>query len=130
MEDSVFTRIMKKELPAEFIYEDDTVFAILNRFPNIEGETLVIPKKQVPYLFDLDDDMYRHLMDVTKTIAKTLDTTFGALRTCVVVEGFDVPHVHIRLYPVTKPKLELGQGLEATDDYLATVAAKIRTTLA
>ena len=97
MEDTVFTKIIKRELPAEILYEDDTVIVILNRFPNTEGETLVITKEQLPYFVDLSPTTYAHLMKITQDMARALDTTFSTLRTCVVIEGFDVPHVHVRL---------------------------------
>ena len=129
MEDSVFTKIIKRELPAEILYEDDTVIAILNLFPNIEGETVVITKQQVPYFADLDDKTYGQLMAVVKRLAKVLDTTFDSLRTCVVIEGFDVPHVHVRLYPVQARPLELTQGPQAGFEELKVVGDKIRANL-
>lgn len=129
MEDSVFTRIIKRELPAEILYEDDTVIAILNLFPNIEGETVVITKQQIPYFADLDIDTYGHLMAVVKRMTKALDATFESLRTCVVIEGFDVPHVHVRLYPVQKRPLELKQGPQASPEQLRATGNKIRANL-
>jgi histidine triad (HIT) family protein len=129
MEKSIFTKIIEHELPAEIIYEDEKVIVILNRFPNIEGEALVITKEQVPYVFNLDDDTYEHLMDVTKNMAKVLDRTFNSLRTCVVIEGFDVPHVHVRLYPVQEETLLLTHGPEASDEDLKRVGEKIRQNL-
>ncbi|MDB5189946.1 MAG: family hydrolase, diadenosine tetraphosphate hydrolase [Parcubacteria group bacterium] len=129
MEKTIFQKIIDRELPAEILYEDDTVIAILNRFPNIDGETLVISKTPVPYVFNLESETYIHLMEVTRKIAKVLDQTFGTLRTCVVIEGLDVPHVHVRLYPITEPHLNLIQGPEATDEHLKEVGDKIRASL-
>jgi histidine triad (HIT) family protein len=129
MSATIFTRIINRELPAEFLYEDDTVVAILNRFPNTEGETLVITKEPVSYVFDLEDRTYAHLMEVTKKIAEALDRTFDTLRTCVVIEGFDVPHVHVRLYPVMDGVLNTHSGPEASDEELARVGEKIRSNL-
>jgi len=126
MKDSIFTKIVKRELPAEVLYEDDTVIVILNRFPNIPGETLVISKRQVPYIFDLVSDEYDHLLRISKMMAHALDRTFATLRTCMVVEGFDVPHVHVRLYPVIEEHLDLSQGPEASDEELKEVGDKIR----
>ena len=129
MEDSIFTKIIKRELPAEIIYEDDLIIVILNRFPTIEGETLVITKEQVPYIFDLSEETYAHVFRVAKRMAKALDLTFSPLRTCVLVEGFEVPHVHVRLYPVTTPPLRIESGPMATDEELQVVGEKIRAAL-
>lgn len=129
MEDSIFTKIIKRELPAEIIYEDDLVIVILNRFPTIEGETLVITKEQVPYIFDLSEETYAHVFRVAKRIARALDLAFSPLRTCVLVEGFEVPHVHVRLYPVTTPPLSIASGPMATDEELKAVGEKIRAAL-
>jgi histidine triad (HIT) family protein len=130
MEDSVFTKIIKRELPAEIIYEDDLVIAILNLFPNTEGEMVVISKPQVAYFADLDDHTYSQLMAVVKRMAKVLDTTFNTLRTCVVIEGFDVPHVHVRLYPIQEGRtLELTSGPQATQEQLKRTGDKIRANL-
>lgn len=129
MEDTVFSKIIRRELPAEIIFEDDLVIVILNRFPNIEGETLVITKEPISYAFDLDEKTYCHLMDTAQKMAKTLDKTFGTLRTCLVIEGFDVPHVHVRLYPVTAGTLELKHGPEASNEELKAIGDKIRANL-
>ena len=129
MEDTIFTKIIKREIPAEILYEDDTVIVILNRFPSIEGETLVITKSPVPYIFGLDDATYAHLLKVSKNMAETLDRTFNTLRTCMVVEGFDVAHVHVRLYPVTTGMLNISQGPKASDEELRVVGDKIRANL-
>lgn len=129
MEDSVFTKIIKRELSAEIVYEDERVIAILNLFPNIEGETLVIPKEQISYFADLSDDSYLYVMRVVKKISKALDVAFSTERTCVVIEGFDVPHVHVRLYPVREGRLNLSHGPQATPEALAAAGEKIRANL-
>lgn len=129
MEDSIFTKIIKRELPGEIVYEDEMVAGILNLFPTIEGEMMVIPKEQVAYFADLDDTTYVHLMSVVKRMAKVLDEAFNTLRTCVVIEGFDVPHVHVRLYPVQTGTLEIKAGPQATQEELKVIGDKIRAHL-
>lgn len=129
MEDSVFTKIIKRELPAEILYEDDSIMVILNRFPNIQGETLVITKEQADYAFALEDATYEHLMKIAKRVAQALDQTFATKRTCMVIEGFDVPHVHVRLYPITEGTLDIRHGPMATDEELKAVGDKIRPNL-
>lgn len=129
MEKTVFMKIIDREIPAEILFEDTKAIVILNRFPNIPGETLIIPKKPLDYIFDLDDETYGHLMELTKKIARALDATFSTLRTCVVIEGFDVPHVHVRLYPVTSKHLDLTQGPAASDEELKRIGDSIRPNL-
>lgn len=130
MEDSIFTKIIKREIPAEIIYEDEHVLVIPDKFPSMDGQTLVITKRQAPYIFDLDETEYRALMDATKKIAKALDQAFETIRTCAVIEGFEVPHVHIRLYPCQTATLTLSPRREASDEELKTIAEKIRAALA
>ena len=97
---SIFTKIINREIPAAFVYEDDVCVAIIDKFPETVGKTLIIPKKQVDYIFDLDDETYQHLFEIAKKVSKALDKTFKTERTCLLVEGFEIPHVHIKLYPV------------------------------
>ncbi len=133
MEPSIFTRIIEGEIPAHFLYEDEVCVAILDAFPAIEGQTLIIPRTQVDYFADLDDTTYQHLFRVTKQITHALDTALQTARTCLVVEGFEVPHVHVKLYPFTRIDTPLGeilpQGTKADDASLAAIAEKIRTAL-
>ncbi|MEX0918078.1 MAG: HIT family protein [Candidatus Paceibacterota bacterium] len=130
---SLFSKIVKREIPAHIVYEDDVCIVILDKFPSIKGQSLVIPKAEVDYAFDLPDDIYHHLFDIAKMVAHALDTTFDTERTCLIVEGFEVPHVHIKLYPVPKGTAALGplltQGSEAPDEELAATAAELRTAI-
>ena len=130
MIDTIFTKIIKREIPAEIIYEDEHVIAIPDKFPSMEGQTLVVTKQQVAYVFDLDETAYHALMDATQKIARALDKAFSTIRTCVVIEVFEVPHVHIRLYPCKTATLTLSPRHEATDEELKAVADKIRAELA
>ena len=129
MIDTIFTKIIKREIPAEIIYEDEHVIVIPDKFPSMEGQTLVVMKQQVAYVFDLDETTYHALMDATQKIARALDKAFGAIRTCVVIEGFEVPHVHVRLYPCKAATLTLSPRREATDEELKIAADKIRAGL-
>ncbi len=130
---SIFTQIINREIPAHFLYEDEFCVAILDKFPAVKGQSLVIPKKDVDYAFDLDDDTYLHLFKTAKRIAKASDKALNAERTCLVVEGFDVPHVHIKIYPMQDTEKALGaimpEGLEANDESLAIVATQIQAAL-
>jgi len=133
MSASIFTKIINRDIPAHFLYEDDHCVVILDRFPAVKGQSLVIPKKEVDYAFDLDDDTYLHLFQVAKTIGTASDKALAAERTCLVVEGFDVPHVHIKIFPMQDTKKALGavmsEAAEATDEELAVVATQIQAAL-
>lgn len=133
MSQSIFTKIINREIPGHFIYEDDHCVAILDKFPVVKGQSLVIPKKEVDYAFDLDDDTYMHLFKTAKKIARASDEALAAKRTCLVVEGFEVPHVHIRIYPMVSTDKSLGDfmghGEEASDDELSVVATQIQGAL-
>lgn len=130
---SIFTKIINREIPGHFIYEDDFCVAILDKFPAVKGQSLIIPKKDVDYAFDLDDETYLHLFQVAKKVGKASDKALDAERTCLVVEGFDVPHVHIKIYPMQDTKTALGaimpEGKEATDEELAIVATQIQAAI-
>lgn len=100
MEDSVFTKIIKGEIPCYKIYEDDKVIAFLDVHPQMPGHVLVVPKKQVDHLWDLRDDDYEYLWRVVKKIGTHIKTVLDCPRVGVVVEGFGVPHVHVHLMPI------------------------------
>ncbi len=130
---SIFTRIIKKEILGHFVYEDDVCVAIMDAFPCIPGQTLVIPKVEVDYIFKLNEQTYDHLWKIAKRIAMALDNTFDTERTCVVVEGFEVPHVHIKLYPMPYKHPPLGsiisQGKKASDAELEEMALRVKSAL-
>ena len=130
---SIFTKIINREIPGHFIYEDEFCVAILDKFPAVKGQALIIPKKDIDYAFDLDDETYLHLFQIAKKVGKACDKALGAERTCLVVEGFDVPHVHIKIYPMQDTQKALGaimpEGKEASDEELAIVATQIQAAM-
>ncbi|MCA9360984.1 HIT family protein [Candidatus Kaiserbacteria bacterium] len=130
---SIFSKIINRELPGFFIYEDDVCVAILDISPAVPGQTLIIPKQEVDYIGRLDEDTYLHLMKISRKIAKALDQTFSTLRTCYVIEGFEVPHVHIKLYPMTSDEIPLGKilpsGQMAESDELEKIVSAIKANL-
>ena len=99
MEDSIFTKIINGEIPSHKIYEDDAVFAFLDIHPINAGHTLVVPKKQVEFLWDLDDETYQGVMAAAKKIAQHMRETLGVEYVGVQVIGVDVPHAHVHLIP-------------------------------
>lgn len=105
---TIFTKIINREIPGQFVYEDDICIVLMDKFPAVTGQTLIIPKQEVEYIFDLPEDIYHHLFDVAKKIAQASDQAFDTSRTCLAVEGFEVPHVHIKLYPMVGTDKNLG----------------------
>jgi histidine triad (HIT) family protein len=101
-DDCVFCRIVRGEIPADIIYEDKEVIAFLDNFPCVKGQTLVIPKKHVGYFIDLDDNLYKKLMAVAKRVAKAIHKVTNPVKVGVIIEGLEVDHVHIKLYPLSK----------------------------
>lgn len=104
MQDSIFTKIIKGEIPSYKIYEDDLVYAFLDIHPVQPGHTLVIPKKQIDRLEELEDETYGHLMKIVKKLMIHLRKTLGTERITLKIEGFDVPHAHVHLIPCNEAK--------------------------
>jgi histidine triad (HIT) family protein len=99
MTDSIFTKIIKGEIPAEKIYEDDQTIAFLDIHPLVPGHTLVVPKIQVDKFNDLPEKDYRALWQTVKKVADRIQHELDPTRVCIRVEGFDVPHTHVHVYP-------------------------------
>lgn len=114
---SIFTKISKREIPGLFVAEDDEFFAILDINPIAEGHTLVIPKIEVDYIFDLSPDLISRYMCFAQNVAKGIERVISCERIGLAVVGLEVPHAHIHLVPInhvgdidfTKAKLELSQ---------------------
>lgn len=114
---SIFTKIIKGEIPSYKIAEDDNYYAFLDISPLKEGHTLVVPKVEVDYIFDLDDDIYAGLMLFAKKVAKAVGKSIKCEKVGLAVIGLDVRHVHIHVIPLnsgsdldfSKPKLQLSK---------------------
>jgi histidine triad (HIT) family protein len=130
---TIFTKIINREIPGFFVYEDDVCVVLMDKFPAVTGQVMVVPKAAVAYAFDLSDETYLHICMIAKLTAQALDAVFQTERTCLVIEGFEVPHVHIKLYPMISDKEPLGAVMphqkEAGDQTLAEQAARIQMTL-
>ncbi len=96
---SIFSKIIAGEIPCYKVAENSTCFAFLDINPLSEGHTLIVPKKEVDYLFDLDNDTYLALMQFTKQVAVAIKNAVPCKRVTSVVLGFEVPHAHIHLIP-------------------------------
>ncbi len=98
---SIFTQIVKGEIPCYKIYEDEKTMAFLDIAPEAPGHTLVIPKVEVDKVYDLDEENYTALMKTVKMLAKHLDKVLGE-RTMIKIVGTDVPHTHVHLLPINE----------------------------
>lgn len=113
---TLFSRIVSGEIPSYRIYEDERYYAFLDINPLAEGHTLVIPKQETDYLFDLEDDLLAGMMVFAKKVALAIDQTMVCRRVGVAVLGLEVPHAHIHLVPLnslhdiefSRPKLKFS----------------------
>jgi histidine triad (HIT) family protein len=129
MQDSIFTKIIKGDIPSYRVYEDDRTYAFLDIHPNTPGHVLVVPKAQVEFLWDLEDNDYQAVMQTAKKVARHLKEVLSAPYVGVKVIGVDVPHAHVHLLP-----FENTQQYRSTPDQtaepdhvaLAAMAEKIR----
>jgi histidine triad (HIT) family protein len=130
MTDSIFTKIIKGEIPCHKIYEDDKTLAFLDIHPVALGHTLVIPKKQVEFVWDLDDDDYQAVCATAKKVAHRLQKVVAKPYVGEMVVGTDVPHAHVHIVPFSSPK-EIKRTLDAISEAepdhaaLADLAAKL-----
>lgn len=128
--DCVFCKIISGEIPGQKVWEDDKYAAFLDLFPYRLGQTIVMPKKHRPsYAFGLADNDLAGLTLAAKTVGRKLDTVLGAVRTCMLYEGFGVDHVHAKLYPIQpEEKMEglVPLGTKAGEEELEKLADKIR----
>ncbi len=114
---SIFTRIISGEIPSYKIAEDDHYYAFLDINPLKKGHTLVVPKQETDYFFDLDDQTLSGMMVFAKKVARAIDRAMDCKRVGVVVLGMEVPHAHVHLIPLnketdasfTQPKLKLSE---------------------
>ncbi len=128
MQDSIFTKIIKGEIPAHKLYEDDKTIAFLTIQPVREGHTLVVPKMQVDQYVDLPDEYYDAMWRTVKKVASSVRQGTGKQRVGVVIKGVDVPHAHVHLIPFDKGESLKTDGTPEVvpSELLASVAEKLR----
>ena len=124
---TIFTKIIKGEIPSYKVAEDEHYYAFLDINPVAEGHTLVIPKVEVDYIFDLEDDTLKGLIAFSKKVAKAIDAALVPIRTGVIVEGMEVPHAHIHLVPIyfDGQDMSLKRKVEVEDERMKAVAEMI-----
>ncbi len=124
---SIFTKIIKGEIPCHKIYEDGEHLAFLDVRPIKPGHCLVVPKKEVDYIFDLEDDELSKLMLAAKKVAKALSQEIECERIGVTVIGLEVPHTHVHLCPINQVgDLSFANAKNAEPEELSVLASKIR----
>lgn len=124
---TIFTKIIRGDIPCYKIAENETHIAFLDINPIAEGHTLVVPKKEIDYVFDLPDDLLGETMIFAKKIAMALDKALNPIRTGVIVEGLEVPHAHFHLVPIYKESqtVALGHSIEMTTQRMEQLSHKI-----
>jgi histidine triad (HIT) family protein len=128
---TLFTKIINREIPGHIVAEDERYIAFLDINPLVTGHTLVVPKKEVDYIFDLDDDTLAGLHLFCKRVAGAIRKSFPCDRVGIAVVGLEVPHTHVHLVPLNSiDDLNFTRRkLNPSKDELAAAAEKIRKAL-
>jgi len=127
---SIFTKIIAREIPGHFIWEDDLCISIMTIMPIRDGHCMVIPKQEVDHWDDVPEDTARHLMSVSQKVAKAVKAVVPCLRVGVSIVGIEVPHTHIHLMPMdTTADMDFRNSREVSQESLADMAARIRQVL-
>ena len=128
---SIFTKIVRNEIPSYKVYENQDFLAFLDINPLKKGHTLVIPKNEVDYIFDLDSEEYKALWNFTKLIAKGMKKVIDCDRISIVVMGLEVPHAHIHLIPLdTMKDIDFSQPkLNFSNDEMHKIAEMINNAI-
>ena len=128
---TIFSRIIAGEIPCYKVAEDDKFFAFLDINPLVKGHTLVVPKQEVDYIFDLDDEDLAAMHVFAKKVALAIGKAFPCRKVGMAVLGLEVPHAHIHLVPMQSEKdmLFSNPKLQLTDEEFKTVAEAIRAQL-
>lgn len=128
---TIFTRILKGEIPAQKILEDSQYIAFLDIRPVNPGHTLVIPKQEIDYIFDIDDELLKGLFIFAKKIAKAIQKAIPCKKIGVMVAGLEVPHAHVHLIPIIDnlSELNFSRAQNVPNQELASTAEKIRACL-
>ncbi len=124
---SIFTRIVQGEIPCYKVAETDRFLAFLDITPRTKGHTLCIPKTEVDYIYDLEDQDLADLMVFSKTVAKALEKVVPCLRIGIAVIGLEVPHAHVHLFPMNTMK-DFGFGrppVNMSGEELSALAAQV-----
>lgn len=124
---TIFTKIIRGDIPSYKVAETETHFAFLDINPIAEGHTLVVPKKETDYLFDLSDEELSETMILAKKIAHAIDSSLQPIRTGIIVEGLEVPHAHVHLVPIYKESqnVSLRNKIDVSKEKMEVLAKSI-----
>lgn len=125
---TIFSRIVAGEIPCHKVAEDEEFFAFLDINPVAKGHTLVIPKKEIDYIFDVEDASLGRMMAFAKRVARAQEAAIPCKRVGLAVMGLEVPHAHIHLIPITKESdMYFGsEKMTISQEEMASIAALIR----
>ncbi len=127
---SIFTKIIKEEIPCYKIAEDDNFLAFLDVNPNAKGHTLCIPKQEINKIFDIEEDLYLGLMQFSKKIAIALEKTVSCKRIGMAVVGLEVPHAHVHLIPLNEmDEMRFQNKVTMTKEEFEILAKEIQANL-
>ena len=127
---SIFTKIIKGEIPCYKITEDDNFIAFLDVNPNAKGHTLCIPKQEINKIFDIEDDLYIGLMQFSKKVAIALEKTVPCKRIGMAVIGLEVPHAHVHLIPLNEmDEMRFQNKISMTKEEFEALAKSIQANL-
>ena len=127
---SIFSRIIAGELPARVVYADDTVVAFLSIAPLTLGHTLVVPRAEVDHWQSVDPALWAHVTEVAQRIGRAVEQAFSPTRVGVVVAGFEVPHLHVHVFPAgDMADFDFRHAAARPDDEMDDAAARIRAAL-
>ena len=127
---SIFTKIIRGELPCYKIDETDDCFAFLDINPNSKGHTLCVLKKEIDYIFDLNSEDYQKLMNFSRKIAIALKKSVNCKRIALSVIGLEVPHVHVHLIPLeSMSDMNFGRSIKLDDNEFKSIVIKIKSNL-
>lgn len=123
---TIFTKIINREIPSYKIAENESFYAFLDINPNANGHTLVVPKKEVNKLFDLDKDTYGGLMEFSRKIAIAIEKAIPCKRVGMIVIGLEVPHVHVHLIPLQSMRnIDFKHKVHLSNEEFVATAKKI-----
>lgn len=115
---TIFTKIINGEIPSYKVAEDEFHYSFLDINPIAEGHTLVVPKKEVDYFFDLPEEDLHRMMSFARKVAHGIDQALDPLRTGIIVQGLEVPHAHLHLVPLyrTNQVMALGHNVKVAKE--------------
>ena len=127
---SIFTKILDGDIPGTFVYEDDRCAAFMDITPMTDGHVLVIPREEIDHWLDMPEELTSHLMAVAQKIGKAQKKAFSCERVGVMIQGFEVPHVHIHVFPTNQiSDFDLANKHDTTAEAREEAASKIKEAL-